>query len=126
MGYGVSLHRFVGGEPEVLDDRVIRDVLAPHVARAGRDAGELLVRAADGGEAEVDVSATGVDVHRFPSGGVVHLVAELAARLGAAVVLPDGVLVGDEEQRANLPDGLREAAVVIEMTGSGLRGALDG
>ncbi len=48
MGYGVSLHRFVGGEPEVLDDRVIRDVLAPHVARAGRDAGELLVRAADG------------------------------------------------------------------------------
>ncbi len=64
------------------------------------------------------MSATGVDVHRFPSGGVVHLVAELAARLGAAVVLPDGVLVGDEEQRANLPDGLREAAVVIEMTGS--------
>ncbi|MER7908771.1 hypothetical protein [Streptomyces sp. NPDC096068] len=126
MGYGLSLHRFVDGEPETLDDRVVREVLAPHVVHASEDAGELVIRGADGGEAEVNVSADGVSVHRFPPGGVVDVVAELADRLGAAVLLPDGALVRDEDQRANLPDGLRETAVVIEMTGPGLRGALDG
>ncbi|WP_338674322.1 hypothetical protein V1460_15615 [Streptomyces sp. SCSIO 30461] len=102
-----------------------REVLAPHAVKADPDTVEVLIRAAEGGEAELSVSADGIIVHRFPAGGVVDIVAELADRLGAAVVLPDGVLVSGEEQRANLPDGLREMAVVVEMTGSSLQGALD-
>ncbi|MGA4941687.1 hypothetical protein [Streptomyces cinereoruber] len=126
MGHGLSLHRFVGGEPQALDDRVVRDVLAPHVVAASPDATELVIRTADGGEAELRVSADGVGVHRFPSGDVLDVVAELAHRLEAAVVLPDGALVGDGARRADLPDGLRETAAVVAMTGRGLRDALDG
>jgi hypothetical protein len=126
MGYGLSLHRFVGGEPETLDEQVAREVLTPHAVTRDQGAKELLVRAADGGEAEVTVSTDGISVGRFPPGGILDLVAELADRLGAAVVLPDGVLVGSEEQRANLPDGLRDAAVVVEMTGPALQRAIGG
>lgn len=125
MGYGISLHRFVDGEPETLDERVTREVLAPHAVNPDQDTEEMLIRAADGGEAEVNMSADGISVHRFPSGGVLDIVAELADRLGAAVVLPDGVLVSGEEQRANLPYGLRDMAVVVEMTGPSLQGALE-
>ncbi|WP_167152777.1 hypothetical protein [Streptomyces sp. MBT27] len=125
MGYAISLHRFVDGEAETLDERVIREVLAPHAANAGQDANELLVRAADGGEAEMDVSGDGVSVHRFPLGGILDIIAELTDRLGAAIALPDSVLLGTEEQRANLPDGLRDMAVVVEMTGPGLQRVLN-
>ncbi|MFI6055546.1 hypothetical protein ACIBCO_36355 [Streptomyces violascens] len=125
MGYGLSLHRFVDGEAETLDERVIREVLAPHAVNADQDDNELLVRASDGGEAEVNVSADGVSVHRFPPGGILDIVAELADRLGAVIALPDGFLLGAEAQRADLPDGLRETAVVVEMTGPGLQRALD-
>ncbi|MEU3505077.1 hypothetical protein ABZ726_31680 [Streptomyces hundungensis] len=125
MGYGLSLHRFVNGEAETLDERVIHKVLDPHVVNLGQSDTELLVRAADGGEAEVDVSSDGISVHRFPPGGVLDIVAELANCLGAAIALPDGILLGTEGQLANLPDGLREMAVVIEMTGAGIQQALD-
>lgn len=125
MGYGISLHRFVEGEPESLDERVTREVLAPHAVNADQDSEEMLIRAADGGEAEVTVSADGISVHRFASGAVLDIVAELADRLGAAIVAPDGVLVSGEEQRANLPEGLRNGAVVVEMTGPALQGALE-
>ncbi|MER7660758.1 hypothetical protein [Streptomyces sp. NPDC096193] len=124
MGYGISLHRFVDGEAETLDEQVAREALASHAVNADRDAEEMLIRAADGGEAEVNVSADGIIVHRFPSGGIVDIVAELADRLGAAIVLPDSVLVSGEDQRANLPDGLQAMAVVIEMTGPTLKRAL--
>ncbi|MGW7367783.1 hypothetical protein ACWGI8_31265 [Streptomyces sp. NPDC054841] len=125
MGYGISLHRFLGGEPETLDERVTREVLAPYAVNADQDSEEVLIRAADGEEAEMNVRADGISVHRFSSGGVLDIVAELADRLGAAIVLPDGVLVGGEEQRANLPDGLRDMAVVVEMTGPSLQVALE-
>ncbi|NED77111.1 hypothetical protein G3I51_33310 [Streptomyces sp. SID9944] len=124
MGYGLSLHRFADGEAETLDGPATREVLEPHVVNGDWDAGELLVRAADGGEAEVNVSADGVSVDRFPPGGFLDIVAELANRLGAAVLLPDGVLVSGEERRADLPEGLRDSAVVIEMTGPGLERAI--
>ncbi|MFD9817449.1 hypothetical protein [Streptomyces violascens] len=126
MGYAFSLHRFADGDAETLDARVIREVLAPHAVDAAPDDDELLVRAADGGEAEVNVSADGVSVHRVPRGGMLEIVAELADRLGAVIALPDGFLMGAEEQRASLPDGLRDTAVVVEMTGAGLQRALDG
>ncbi|WP_231655676.1 hypothetical protein, partial [Streptomyces clavuligerus] len=124
MGYGISLHRFADGEPETLDERMIRQTLAPCAVDRGEHAGEMLIRAVDGGETEVNVSADGISVHRFPTGGAVDVVAELANLLGAAVLLPDGALVSSEEQRANLPDGLRDTAAVIEMTGPALRAAL--
>ncbi|GGU44050.1 hypothetical protein [Streptomyces violascens] len=123
MGHGLSLHRFVDGEAESLDERVIREVLTPHAVNSGQNDTELLIRAADGGEAEVDVSTDGISVHRFPHGGILDIVAELADCLGAAIALPGGVLVSGEEQRVNLPDGLRDMAVVVEMTGPGLRRA---
>ncbi|MFJ3782255.1 hypothetical protein [Streptomyces sp. NPDC090093] len=126
MGYGLSLHRFAGGEPQALDDRVVRAVLAPHVVAASPDAAEVVIRTADGGEAELHVTTDGISVHRFPPGDVVDVVAELADRLGATVLLPDGALVRDETRRTDLPDGLHETAAVIEMTGRGLRAALDG
>ncbi|MFE9405777.1 hypothetical protein ACFYNY_29195 [Streptomyces sp. NPDC006530] len=126
MGYGLSLHRFVNGEAATLDKGMIHEVLDPHVVNGSQNDTELLVRAADGGEAEVDVSSDGISVHRFPSGGVLDIVAELANCLGAAIALPDGMLLGAEEQRANLPDGLRELAVVIDMSGAGIQRALDG
>ncbi|WP_331447519.1 hypothetical protein [Streptomyces xanthochromogenes] len=125
MGYAISLHRFVDGEAETLDQRVVREVLVPHAMNADQDDNELLVRAADGGEAEMDVSADGVSVHRFPPGGILDIIAELADRLGAAIALPDSVLLSTEEQRANLPDGLRDMAVVVEMTGPGLQRVLN-
>ncbi|WP_231406078.1 hypothetical protein [Streptomyces clavuligerus] len=116
MGYGISLHRFVDGEPEALDERVVRETLAPYAVEMGEDVEEMLIRAVDGGEAEVNVSADGISVHRFPTGGVVDVIAELANRLSAAILLPDGALVSSEEQRANLPDGLRDMLLLIEMT----------
>ncbi|RST10976.1 hypothetical protein E2C00_28460 [Streptomyces sp. WAC05374] len=126
MGYGISLHRFVDGEPETLDEPVAREVLAHHAANADQDAEEILIRAGDGGEAEVTLSADGISVHRFPSGGVLDIVAELADRLGAAIVAPDCVLVSSDEQLADLPDGLRDMATVVAMTGPALQGALEG
>ncbi|MFG2718454.1 hypothetical protein ACGFW5_09155 [Streptomyces sp. NPDC048416] len=126
MGYGLSLHRFVNGEAATLDERVVHEVLDPHVVNTGQSDTELLIRAADDGEAEVNVSADGISVHRFPPGEVLDIVAELASRLGAAIALPDGMLLGAEEQRANLPDGLRELAIVINMSGAGIQRALDG
>ncbi|MFE9413936.1 hypothetical protein ACFYN0_34905 [Streptomyces sp. NPDC006704] len=126
MGYGLSLHRFVDGEAATLDERVVHEVLDPHVVNTGQSDTELLIRAADDGEAEVNVSADGISVHRFPPGEVLDIVAELASRLGATIALPDGMLLGAEEQRANLPDGLRELAIVINMSGAGIQRALDG
>ncbi|WP_167161299.1 hypothetical protein [Streptomyces sp. MBT27] len=125
MGHGLSLHRFVSGEAATLDERVIHEVLDPHVVNTGQNDTKLLIRAADGGEAEVDVSADGISVHRFPPGGVLDIVAERASCLGAAIALSDGMLLGTEEQRANLPDGLGELAVVIDMSGAGIQRALD-
>ncbi|MEW1776096.1 hypothetical protein [Streptomyces sp. NPDC086777] len=125
MGYGISLHRFVDGEPEALDERVTLEVLAPYAVNAVEGSGEMLIRAADGGEAEVNVSADGISVNRFPPGGILDVVAELADRLDAVLMLPDGVLVSGEGQRANLPEGLQEAAVIIQMTGPAIQGALD-
>ncbi|MFE0349005.1 hypothetical protein [Streptomyces griseoluteus] len=126
MGYGLSLHRFVDGEAETLDERVTQEVLAPYAVNSAQGSGEMLIQAADGGEAEVNVSADGISVHRFPPGGVLDIVAELADRLGAAILVPDGALVSGEEQRANLPAPFQDGAVVMEMTGAGIQSALDG
>lgn len=127
------IYRFVdGGEVPVRPDpAVVRAVLEPHeVGDPRRTVGEdgtlaFRIRAPDGSEAEITADEYGIGVSRPQAGGVLDIIAELAARLGAVFLDPGrpGVLCRAED-RPHLPPGMREDAVVIDMTGEGLAAAL--
>ncbi|MFF4402921.1 hypothetical protein [Streptomyces sp. NPDC001480] len=120
--------------PVPLDMDVVREVLGPYgvgdPSLTVMDDGRLQywVRAADGSEAEIFVDEASILVERPHSGpGVFAVVAELASRLGAAVLKPNnGVLFCSSEAYARLPMDLQTDAVAIEMTGEALRAALIG
>ncbi|MFJ3235934.1 hypothetical protein [Streptomyces sp. NPDC086787] len=136
MGYSPSIYKFVEGSdtPVPLDMDVVRAVLSPYdigdpnltVMDDGRL--QCWVRAADGSEAEIFVDEVGILVERPHSGpGVFAIVAELASRLGAAVLDPSsGVFFCSREAHACLPVDMRKDVIVIEMTGEGVRAALIG
>ncbi|MFF3561337.1 hypothetical protein ACFYXS_14975 [Streptomyces sp. NPDC002574] len=118
--------RFVNGEPEALDSEVVRGVLGPYVVAADEDFGDVLIRTADGYEAEVDFNGVCIAVGRFPPGQFFDIVAELVDRLRAAVILTDcPPIVREEADRAHLP-GDAEDAVVVEITGSAIEDFVSG
>ncbi|MDX2646875.1 hypothetical protein PV341_25560 [Streptomyces sp. PA03-1a] len=135
MGWSPLIFTFVDGAevPVPVDGALVRAVLEPHAVgdprlTAASDEGlYFLVRAADGGEAEVYVGERDIMVSRPHAGGVFGIVAELVSRLGAVVLDPsDGAVVCRAEEYAHLPVGMRDAAVVVEMTGEALETALIG
>ncbi|MGW7383428.1 hypothetical protein [Streptomyces sp. NPDC054794] len=136
MSYSPSIHKFVEGSdaPVPLDKDVVRAVLDPYdigdptltVMEDGRL--QYWVRAVDRSEAEIFVDETGIQVERPHSGpGVFAIVAELASRLEAVIFEPgEGVFLCGTEAHARLPAGMREKAVLIEMTGDAVEAALIG
>ncbi|MER6982235.1 hypothetical protein [Streptomyces carpinensis] len=116
-----------------LDLALVRAVLEPHDVGDPRLAvGEdgtvaFCVRAGDGSEAEFSVDETGILVYRPQAGGVFGIIAELASRLGAVIIDPSSAgVVCRAEELDHLPAGMRDDAVVVEMTGESLEAALTG
>lgn len=123
MSYSIYLQRFIDGESAALDQGLLREVLHPHVV-VGEGA-SLFIRADDGSEADVFAHPDGVTIDRPQSGQVFDLVAALMQQLEAVLVLPGGVtLLRTEQDRADLPEGLRDSAVVVEMTGAAIERAI--
>ncbi|MFR9799457.1 hypothetical protein ACL02U_26725 [Streptomyces sp. MS06] len=120
MSYGLSLHRFVDGEPVPPDMDVVRAILSPHEASAdkvtGND-GEFWIRAADGSEAEVDVVGSVIGVERPQVGDVWKIIIELANRASGAILIPNGTFLCREDMRAHLPEGMEnDSEFVPEIT----------
>jgi hypothetical protein len=116
VSYHVSLYRFVDGRPARPDMEVVRAILSPHEAAPERSTGsdtEFWIRAADGSEAEVDVTDSLIGVERPQVGDVWKIIIELADRAGGAVLVPDGTFLCREDMRAHLPEGMAEDSVFV-------------
>ncbi|MFF8605697.1 hypothetical protein ACF06X_07135 [Streptomyces sp. NPDC015346] len=133
MGWSPLIYTFVdGGEvPVPPDPALVRAVLEPHdVGDPRLTVGEdgtlaFWIRASDGSEAEVTADRHGILVSRPHAGAVFGIIAELVSRLGAVILDPGGSgVVCRAEELAHLPAGMREDAVVIEMTGEAVEAAL--
>ncbi|MFD7608986.1 hypothetical protein ACFWAN_53275 [Streptomyces mirabilis] len=110
MSYSLGFYRFLDGEPAKPDMDVVRAVLSPCDAapeKAAEDDTEFWIRAADGSEAEVFVFDSGIGVERPQAGDVWKIIIELADRLGAAIVIPDGTLLCRKPWRAMLSSSRR-------------------
>lgn len=126
MSYGIFLQRFADGDAAPMDDALGRSLLAPHVVRSRPEHDFVRIRAADGGQADVHTSPGCIMVSRFAAGGILDLVATLAVRLDAVVLLPDGTAVlPAEAHRPHLPPELRAAATTPHpLTGAALLSAI--
>ncbi|MFE2332755.1 hypothetical protein [Streptomyces coelicoflavus] len=117
MAYSLGLYAFSEGELSAFDTDLVRTVLSPVAAvqEGVTDDGatEYWIRAADGSEAEVSVLGGHIGVTRPQAGDVWQIIIELADRLRAAVLLPDGTLLCREEMRGHLPEGMRNDAVLV-------------
>ncbi|KFG75731.1 hypothetical protein [Streptomyces mutabilis] len=116
MGCSLGLYRFCDGESADFDMDVVRAVLSPVavVSEGVTDgAAEYWIRAADGSEVEVSVTGGHISVTRPQAGAVWKVVIELADRLRAAILLPDGALLCREEMRGHLPEGMEDDAVLV-------------
>ncbi|MEU8692471.1 CbrC family protein [Streptomyces sp. NPDC048665] len=114
MGSGIYVHAFRDGDVVPMDAAAVREVLVPYAPYDVPD-GEPVewVRAADGTDADVYLHL-GVSFDR-PGPGVLDIVAELARRTGAAIVLlgDPTVIVTSEDDVRQLPEDLRARAVVV-------------
>lgn len=116
MSYGLSLYKFVGGEPVRPDIDVVRAILSPHEAapeRATGDDTEFWIRASDGSEAEVDVVDCVIGVERPQAGDVWKIIIELANRASGAILIPTGTFLCREDMRAHLPEGMENDSVFV-------------
>ncbi|WP_069885872.1 hypothetical protein [Streptomyces luteocolor] len=78
----------------------------------------MLIRGADGGEAGVYINDGSITVDRFTPGKVLDIVAELAERLDAVILLQDGIaLLTQASNREDLPTELQPDAVTISPNG---------
>lgn len=126
MSYSIYVQRFVQGDAAPLNDELGQTLLAPHVVAREPEYGFVRIRASDGGEADVYMGPGGIMVNRFAWGGVLDIVAELAERLEAVILLPEGVaILGAVEGRAHLPVELRADAVVVELGGTAVQGVIE-
>ncbi|MFF4355374.1 hypothetical protein [Streptomyces sp. NPDC001604] len=141
MSYQVWIYKFVKQreDPVPLDKEMVRDILGPHDSGATGltvdEEGNLQfwVRAADGSSADVTVDEYCISFDRptrsdNSSGtGAFSIVAEVAIKLGAVILdLSNGRTVCRDEEYAHLPPKMRDDAVVIEMMGEAVEGALIG
>ncbi|MEV5433357.1 hypothetical protein [Streptomyces sp. NPDC052701] len=116
MSYNLSLYRFSHGEPAEPDMDVVRAVLSPFRAadeKTGDGATEYWIRAADGSEAEVGVFERLVSVENPQAGDVWKIIIELADRLGAGILVPDGTFLCPEDMRTHLPEGMEDDSVLV-------------
>ncbi|WP_217252299.1 hypothetical protein [Streptomyces sp. AC602_WCS936] len=116
MGYSLGLYRFSDGELADFDMDVVRAVLSPVAAGPAGvidGATEYWIRSADGSEVEVIVSGGQISVIRPQVGDVWKIIIELADRLRAAILDPDGRVLCREEMRGHLPEGMEHDAVFV-------------
>ena len=132
MSYSLFLIRFEHGEAAAMDRELFEEVIGPHVVKREPEHGFVLVRAEDSGEADVYATSEtesrlmSVMVSHFSPGLVLDVVAGLAHRLGAAVVLQDGVvLVPSSGRLEDLPEELRPDAQVVDLSGVAIQAAID-
>ncbi|MFD9379779.1 hypothetical protein ACFWBH_30415 [Streptomyces sp. NPDC059999] len=123
MSYSIFVQRFTQGQSAPLNEGLAREILRPYLVA---DQGEpLLIRAEDGGEAEVYGDSTGLMFDRPNWGKIFDIVADLAEQLGAVVVMPGSpTLMRSEADREDLPAELRDEATVLEWTGSAIQSVL--
>ncbi|MFF0479308.1 hypothetical protein [Streptomyces sp. NPDC004284] len=109
--------RFVDGESVALDVEAFRRAVEPYVVAGSVDAGEVLLRAEDGGEAEfhvpTDGAVTSLTAMHISLGAMPDVVAGIADALGA-VIFPVGgpAEIRHEDERRHLPPELRGEAIV--------------
>lgn len=116
MSYNLSLYRFSGGALVEPDMNVVRTVLSPVHAeplKVGSDDTEFWIRAADGSEVEIGVFPQFISVERPQVGDVWKTIIELADRLRAGILIPDGTFLCPEDMRTHLPDGMEDGAVFV-------------
>ncbi|MFE1249512.1 hypothetical protein [Streptomyces sp. NPDC058735] len=136
MSHSPSIYRFVDGDdvPVPLDLVGVRALLEPHDAgdpqlTVGEDGSlRFWIRASGGGAAEISVDETGILVERPQNGGVLAVLAELVAELGAVVIDPAAAeLCAVRRSEHNSPRTCRRTEViVIDTTGDALVDALTG
>ncbi|MEU2154173.1 hypothetical protein ABZ532_03945 [Streptomyces sp. NPDC019396] len=116
MSYSLSFYSFSDGELSEPDMDVVRSLLSPHAAAPERTTGadtEFWIRAADGSEAEVNVFENIIGVERPQVGDVWKIIIELADRLGAGILIPNGTFLCREDMRAHLPEGMEDDSVFV-------------
>ncbi|MFI1392645.1 hypothetical protein [Streptomyces griseoaurantiacus] len=116
MSYGLSLYKFVDGEPVRPDMNVVRAILSPHEAAPAKATGSdtgFWIRADDGSEVEVDVTDCVIGVERPQVGNVWKIIIELADRVGGAIIVPNGTFLCREDTRAHLPEGMENDSVFV-------------
>lgn len=116
MSYSLSFYSFSQGDLAEPDMDVVRSVLSPHAAAPGKTTDgdtEFWIRAADGSEAEVNVFESVIGVERPQVGDVWKIIIELADRLGAGILIPNGTFLCREDMRPHLPEGMEEDSVFV-------------
>ncbi|AXL88420.1 hypothetical protein C4J65_08820 [Streptomyces sp. CB09001] len=116
MSYHLSLYSFMNGELTTPDVSTVQAVLSPvRVGQVGTSGGstEYWIRATDGSEAEVGVHEEFISVENPQSGDVWKIVTELTDRLGAGILIPNGVFLCPENMRAHLPEGMEDDSVFV-------------
>lgn len=104
-----------------MDDGLAQALLAPYVVVSDPSHGFVSIQAGDGGEADVYANPGRVMIDHFAPGGILDIVAGLAERLGAVILLPEGAaMVGSAEDRAHLPVELQTEAVVVDLSGAAI------
>lgn len=116
MSFDVYAQRFIDGEPADADSEVLRELIAPHVARVESETDFAELRF-DDGTADFyggDEPGTGFMVNHVSGQLAWDLVARVAATGGMALMAP-GVppLIFSEAERGHLPEDLDGEAVVV-------------
>lgn len=126
MSYSIYVQRFAHGDAAPMDDERGQVLLAPHVVAREPEYGFVRIRASDGGEADVYASPGSIMVSRFAWGGILDIVADLVERLGAVILLPEGVaILGTAQDRSHLPVELQTDAVVVDLSGAAIQGVIE-
>ncbi|MDP9904802.1 hypothetical protein [Arthrobacter bambusae] len=123
MSYDVFLQGFVNGEPVLGGGVQMREVLAPFIVREEPDSRCLLIEYGDG-TADVYLADDGMMANHISGEQPWELVVKGAAGAGW-VIMPVGcpTCLTEEAQRADLPESIREDAVVTA-TGADLLRAI--
>jgi hypothetical protein len=133
VSYSLFLIRFEHGEAAVMDGALFNEVIGPCVVKREPEHGFVLVRAEDGGQADIYARTSGIEsgltsvmISHFSPGLVLDVIARLAQQLEAAVVLQEGVaLVHTSGRLEDLPEDLRSDAEIVSLTGTAIRVAID-
>ncbi|WP_146046182.1 hypothetical protein [Streptomyces cahuitamycinicus] len=128
MSYDVYVCRFVNGEQELLDQRILQEILAPYVTVRDSENGFLQLRSpAGGGEADVYLSnESTITISHFGGDEMMNIISDLIRRLEAVLILPGGtVIVPRSADRDHLPENFKnEWSVVVASAGEEITKAI--